>query len=108
MVGGKDGKDPYVYDSAYSKENLRTRSESSTDQLKSHRAFLKRKREVEEALQCSCKKNAYLIEDLRDQVQLCTEMLQAICKPQKSSKHPVGQFYLSQLLENVRHQHRLR
>ena len=80
---------------------MRSKSQTADEQLESHRLHLRR---VREAHGCGCKvRESAIIRELRDQVKLCQEMLSAICHLPLESKHMVGKFYLSQLLENVRH-----
>ena len=68
--------------------------------------YLKRVKEVKA---CSCKySQARELQQLRDQVQLCTELLHGICRPPLESKHLVGKFYISQVIEDVRHKHQMR
>lgn len=64
--------------------------------------YLKR---VREANTCGCKiKEQAAIRQLCSQVQLCSEILEAICRPPLEPRL-VGKFYLSQLIEDVRHKH---
>ena len=92
-----------VYESEYRQENLRSKSQTTNEQIQSHNFHLRKTRL---ALTCECK---YKIKKLHDHVTLCKEMLESLCRPHTEAKNVyTGQYYMSQLLEEARHKHEIK
>ena len=49
-----------------------------------------------------------MLKSLKDRLQLCTELLQGLCRPPAEQQKFAGKFYLEQVMYDVRHRHQMR